>query len=287
MTGSTSHHIMKICFSIVAALAFLALSGAPALAQVDAFTAKISEKELKLENPTDMMWDKWLMWDIGFQRMLNRNMPYLEFTNDHPTDPIKEVHLTIGDTRFNFGPVDGSGEFALLGSTTPGFTLTSSTKDGLGDELIVNIGGAGLLPGELFRFKINIDVDPSFAAQYQALFGDSQPDFRTVLFDMNGSNVYDGTQQVSSADNAQAWVVFDPAAGPNLPTDPVAFADASVAAAAFFNNNLRQYRDMDAVLIFAIDGEVIPEPASAALLFVAAAFGLLLTRHSRRSILAR
>ena len=64
----------------------------------------ISEKELKLENPVDMMWDKWLMWDIGYQRMIERNMPYIELLNEaESTSPITEFNLTIGDNRFNFG----------------------------------------------------------------------------------------------------------------------------------------------------------------------------------------
>ncbi len=274
---STLLNISRKALVAFTAVVVTSTFAAPVLAQLDVFTAKISEKELKLDNPTDMMWDKWLMWDIGFQRMVERNEPYIEVTNTHPTAPISEFHLTIGDTRFNFGPVQNN-ELVVLGSTTPGFDISATTAGGLGDELIVNIGGGGLLPGELFRFKIEIDIDPSFAAQYAALYGDSVPDFRTVLFDMNGSNVYDGVQQVSSADNALAWVVLDPASGPDVPSDPVAFPDFSVAAAAFFNNNLRDYRTMDPVLIFEVDGELIPEPASACLIMMALA-AVSLIRH--------
>jgi len=43
-----------------------------------------------------------------------------------------------------------------------------------------------------------------------------------------------------------------------------------VAAGQFFNNNLREYRAMDPVLIFNLEGQVIPEPTSAVL----ALFGL-------------
>jgi hypothetical protein len=284
MNRSASHHIMKIYFP-VAALALAALACETALAQIDVFSARVASKELKLANPTDQDWADWFLTDNGFQRMIERNMPFIEVENTG-TDPIKEFHLTIGDERFNFG-LGSKGTFATLGRTTPGIPITSTTEDS-GDELIVNIGGGGLLPGELFRFKVNIDIDPSFAAQYQALFGDSQPDFRTVLFDMNGTNVYDGTQEVSSADNAEAWVVLDPEVGPDVTTDPVAFADAPVAAAAFFNDSIRGSCccESDPVLIFEVDGEVIPEPTSACLLLVTAAFGLLATRRSTRFGLA-
>ena len=265
----------------VAAIFFLTGVRASANNLVDAWTLRISEKQLKLEHPTDMMWDKWLMWDIGSQRMVDRNMPYIEVTNNHPTDPITEFHLTIGDTRFFFGPVEG-GQLAVLGSTTPGFDITSSTAGGLGDELIVNIGGGGLLPGELFRAKVKIDIDPSFEAQYAALFGESLPDFRTVLFDMNGKNVYDGNVTVvSSADNAKAWVVLDPATGPNVPTEPEFFPDESVPTPVFFNNNLRPYRESDPVQIFEIGG-VIPEPGCAFLAMAAIVAGLLFGTRCRR-----
>ena len=63
----------------------------------------------------------------------------------------------------------------------------------------MNIGDGGLQPGELVRFKIDLDVDPEFADQVFA-----HPDYRTVLFDMNGFNVYDGLQQQSDADNGKA-----------------------------------------------------------------------------------
>ena len=157
------------------------------------------------------------MWDIGYQRMMDRNTPYIELLNEATsTSPITEFHLTIGDNRFNFGPVEGT-DLVMLGSTTPGFNLTASKVNGvvntdgdMGDELVVNIGNGGLLPGQLVRFKIKLDVDPAYAAQYAASFGASLPDFRTVLFDMNGLNVYDGVVHTSSDDNAQAFVVFNP-----------------------------------------------------------------------------
>jgi hypothetical protein len=59
------------------AFAIFALATSPLFAQgTNSFTLKFSEKEMKLEHPTDMMWDKYLMWDLAFQRMNDRNMPY-------------------------------------------------------------------------------------------------------------------------------------------------------------------------------------------------------------------
>jgi hypothetical protein len=279
-TARRAAHFAPLALLIAAA----AIGGATARAQ-NSWTLNVSEKEMKLEEPTDMMWDKWLMWDIGYQRMMCRNMPYFELINDAASlDPITELNLTIGDNRFNFGPFSNN-SLIMLGSTTPGFDLSASKATGvvnmngdMGDVLKVIIGNGGLLPGQNVRFQINLDVDPAFAAMYAASFGESQPDFRTVLFDMNGLNVYDGVVNTSSADNAQAFVVFDPAG----PGQKATFDDETVAAGQFYNNNLRTYRAMDPVLIFQLEGaQPIPEPGSAVLAMLCLA-GLALRRGSRR-----
>jgi hypothetical protein len=279
---ATNHRRNLSVLSSLFALVILAFVASAAEAQ-NSWQVNISEKELKLEHPVDMMWDKWLMWDIGYQRMMCRNTPYIELLNEvGSTSPITEFRLTIGDNRFNFAPVQGT-DLALLGSTTPGFALSSNTTGGLGDELVVTIGNGGLAPGQLLRFQINIDVDASFLATYKSAFGDSQPDYRTVLFDMNGLNVYDGVVNPSSADNGKASVVFNPGGL----SEVVPFDDEPVAAGQFFNSNLRQYRDMDPVLIFQLEGgTAIPEPASLGLLFVGISAGVLARRRPRIGPLA-
>jgi hypothetical protein len=263
-------------------IAGAAFGGLAAQAQ-NSWTLNISEKELKLENPTDPMWDKWLMWDIGYQRMIARNMPYIELINDPAsTGNITELHFTIGDNRFVFGDIPNTSELVQLGSTTPGFNLASSKATGvvntngdMGDILTVTIGNGGLLPGQLVRFQINLDVDPSFAASYAASFGDSQPDF-----DMNGNNVYDGVVNSSNKDNAQAFVVFDPGGQGST----AIFDDEPVSAGDIFNNNLRAYKAMDAVLIFQLEGaQPIPEPGSLALAMLCFC-GLAHRRSARRVI---
>jgi hypothetical protein len=260
------------------------------------FEIKISEKELKLAFPNDPSWESWLEGDLGFQRMIARSMPFIEITNTG-TDPIVEFHLSIANekcspsgictgnesTRFNYAPVQGN-EFAVLGRTSPEAVSLTSTINATRDELILNLGGGGLAAGETFRFKINLDVDPNFAAQFKALFGDSQPDFRTVLFDMNGTNVYNNdVVQVTSADNAKAWVVTDPAEGSNITSDPIIFEDPNVdpEVASIINDRLRSgcCCVSDPVLIF------IPEPSSAGLVILAVA-GVLLRRSGRYSLTA-
>lgn len=275
------HTRLSVLASSFLALALVALAGSAAQAQ-NLWSLSISEKELKLDHPVDMMWDKWLMWDIGYERMMCRNTPYIELTNEaSSSSPITEFRITIGDNRFNFGPVEGT-DLVKLGSTTPGVSLAANTTGSLGDELVVTIGNGGLLPGQLVRFKINLDVDPAYAAQYAASFGASQPDFRTVLFDMNGVNVYDGTTNASSADNAQAFVTFNPGGKSNT----AVFEDETVAAGQYFNNNLREYRAMDPVLIFQLEGQLIPEPTSIGLAMLGLVAGLLMRGRSRRTPVA-
>jgi hypothetical protein len=210
--------------------------------------------------------------------MMDRNSPYIELQNDSTsTSPISEFHITIGDNRFNFGNVAGTTSLAMLGSTTPGFNLTSSTLNNQGDELVVDIGNGGLLPGQTVRFKVKLDVDPAYAATYAASFGASLPDFRTVLFDMNGNNVYDNTTGKDTSDNSQSWVTFDPDGKSSVAT----FQDETVAAGQYFNSNFRPYKAMDAVLIFNLEGSsAVPEPASVVLLVSGLAGVLCIRRRS-------
>jgi hypothetical protein len=270
----------------VAALTLILLVAATGSAQSSNpfgdFSMKITEKEMNLEHPTDMKWQKYIMWDVPFQRMNDRNMPYIELKNDSNSDaPITEFHLTIGDTKFNFSD-KVLGAFAKVGSTTKGFQLTSSTVGGLGDELVVKIGNGGLQPGALLRFKIDLDVDEDYKGQFFA-----HPDYRTVLFDMNGLNIYDGNlQEISDVDNALATAIFEPTEGDNFSEESVLHDELVVGPAAdFYNDNYRRYRDMDPVRAFQASSQVgeIPEPASMLLLVCGMAGGLTLSTRSRRS----
>jgi hypothetical protein len=262
-------------FTACLALTVFSFAGKNASAQ-DSWSLRLSEKEGELEHTGDPMWSKWLMWDIGYQRMVDRNMPYIEIMNAATSvDPITQFHLTIGDNRFNFAPVTGS-NVAVVGSTTPTAVVNGSTTNN-GDELVVNFGNGGILPGQIARFKIKLGVDPSFAATYAASFGSSLPDYRTVLFDMNGINVYDGFKvNNSSADNATASVVFDT----NIQSNKNTFPDETVPNGQFFNNIIRNYSQTDMVNLFELQGAVVPEPTGIGLAMMGIA-ALVLRRNSR------
>ena len=241
----------------------LAAISSPPWAQGDTWLLKISEKELQLANPDDPMWMKSNMWDLSFQRMNDRNMPYLELLNDLASDaPITEFRMTIGDDKFHFAN-DFMGEYVMLAASTLGFDLDSSTADN-GDELVVKING-GLDPGEVVRFKIDLDVDAAYEGQ---IF--PHPDFRTVLFDMNGNNVYEGGLiHFSETDNAQVNVKFEMPGMPPVTVGPATFEDQIVAdvSGQYYNNIYRRYGIMEPVHTFLVGaaGTVVPEPSSLSL----------------------
>jgi hypothetical protein len=264
---------------------------AQSVAQNQTWELKVSEKELQLANPTDPMWMKSNMWDVSFQRMHDRNRPTLELTNLQPagSPDITKLTLSIGDSRFHFGDeVFGSfiaqcpcAPSANINDPTPdGLTLTSSVSQG-GNLLTVNLlksGGGGLGPGEIVRFKIDIDVDPGFN-----FF--SQPDFRTVMFDMNGVQVYgpDPAVPPGGEDNSQASVMFSngSTAGPST------FLDETITGPQgdYYNNIFRPYGVMEPVDIFAIGGgpQVIPEPSSGLLAMVALIGAAGVSARTRRA----
>jgi hypothetical protein len=259
----------------------LAAAAAPLVAQ-DSWLLQISEKENQLAHPTDPMWMKANMWDIGYQRVNDRNMPVLELTNLQPAGgpDITQFQLTIGDSRFNFSDVE-LGEFAMLATTTPQYDDFELDSSG-GNTLVVNImkdGGGGLAPGDVVRFKIDLDVDPGFTDP--PFFAD--PDYRTVLFDMNGVQVYgpDPSIPAGAEDNAQATVLFSN----GTTSTPATFIDEMVfdPSSQYYNNIFRPYGVMEPVRVFKVGGgTVIPEPSSCLLALVGLLGGMRMAARSRR-----
>jgi hypothetical protein len=272
--------IGRVYFALLA-LTVVMSTASRSIAQPDLnWELRISEKEMQLEHTGDQAWVDALAYDNGFTRMWHRNMPTLELSNTSGagSPAIDKFELTIGDTRFHFTD-DHFGEFAHLGSSTPGFVLNSSVSDG-GNRLIVDIDkldGTDLAVDEVVRFQIQLGVDAGFD-----FF--SYPDFRTVLFDMNGCNVYDnntGCGSPNAADNAQGSVIF----ADGTEVGPQAFADETVTgnSSMYFNNIFPRHSTSQTVDIFEIGGtSVIPEPSSALLALFSILAGMLLPGRQRR-----
>ena len=271
----------------IIALTFVVAASTSARAATDSFTVKIAEKQQALSDPTDEAMQHFLMWDLSADRVIARNMPYLELSNDSTsTAPITEFHLTIGDTRFHFDCAE-LGSCAMLGKTTPDISLSSNVSaitgnasSTSGDQLNLTIGNGGLLPGQVVRFKIALDPDAG-----ENFF--AKPDYRTVLFDMNGRNVYDGNTIVdSSTDNATISAAFKLANGTTLTAGPTPFADPSVVGveAQYYNNIYRHYGVMEPVDTFLVQGSAngVPEPSSLALAAIGLLFGLVARSRLRR-----
>ncbi|MGE3242808.1 MAG: PEP-CTERM sorting domain-containing protein [Pirellulales bacterium] len=223
------------------------------------WSLKISEREMAFHPATDVMAMKTLMWDLPSSRQAARNVPFICLTNDSSTASISQFKMTIGDDQFHFGNTL-FGTYAKLGKDTPGFSL-SSTVENSGDTLIVNILNGGLAPGETVNFQIDLDVDAGLGFY-------KYPDYRTVLFDMNGDNYYDGSAIVNdpdSDDNSQVTLTFAQSGMPSVTTVPTAFPDPSVVdgSASYVNQNIARYGQNDPVRAFVLEGGgVVPEPSS-------------------------
>jgi hypothetical protein len=219
------------------------------------------------------------MWDIGSQRRLERSMPWLQVENDAGSDAnLTEFRITIGDERFMFDD-DMMGQYALLSATSP-FTDITATTENEDKELIVAFNGGGIAPGQFVRFKVDIGVDPDTGIQW------SLPDFRTVLFDMNGVNVWDGfVGPVDSSDNSLVSATFTQG-GLVASSDPQHLPDYSVVGpqAEIFNEHFRPNYAMEGIDVFLLGGTaVIPEPSTTFLAIFGLA-GLGLVAHRRMGV---
>lgn len=264
---------------VFSTIAFCAAPAGAVISDTD-WSLKISERELAFRPASDAMAMKTLMWDLPAARRTARNLPTICLTNESATTSISEFRMSIGDTQFNFGNTY-FGTYAQLGNDTPGVSLTSATEDN-GNTLVVKFGN-GIAPGQTVNFLFDIDVDPEFANSFYKF-----PDYRTVLFDMNGDNYYENAGVVSEPDdddNAEVWLTFVQSGQPSVTTPKSSFPDPTVVdgSARFVNQNMARYGDTDPIRAFPLSGGgVIPEPTAAALALLGLA-GLAPYRARRRA----
>jgi hypothetical protein len=245
------------------------------------WSLKISEREKAFRPATDLMAMKALMWELPSSRMFARNLPFICLTNESATASITEFKMTIGDEQFHFAN-SLMGMYAKLGKDNAELSLSSTVADG-GNTLLVNFLNGGLAPGETVDFQFDIDVDAQFA---NAFF--QNPDYRTVLFDMNGDNLYMSAgivHEVSSADNAKVSLKFEMPGMPSVMVGPVPFEDPSIldGSAGFVNSQLARYGQSDPIRSFTLHGGgVVPEPGSIVLGLVGLGAMVLSLARSRR-----
>lgn len=259
-------------------LLFVALAMTITCAQTQAalgdigFQIQISEKEMVLKNPDDMDMMKFEMWDTPYQRIQNRNRPWIKVTNmEDSTGNLTEFSITIGDMDYKYTDEE-YGELALLSNYSEATSITASSPTG--DELFVNIGNGGLAPGETVLFGIELAPD----TQSPDVF--ALPDFRLVLFDMNNMD------NNGISDNAIASATFvdpgDPSMVAMLSTQ---LEDYEVTGnqSLYYNNVLRPYSVMEGIDIFGsgVSTNVIPEPSTYAM-FTIGILGALIWHRSRR-----
>jgi len=261
-------------------VAALAVALAPHFAQADItdtdWSLKISEREKAFRPASDAMAMKALMWELPSSRMFARNLPFICLTNDSATASISQFKMTIGDDQFHFAN-SLMGMYAKLGKENNDYSISSTTEDE-GDTLVVNFLNGGIGPGETVNFQFDIDVDTGLGLY-------KNPDYRTVLFDMNGDNYYQSAGVIndpSSDDNATVQLTFIQAGMPSVTTLPVAFEDPNVldGSAGFVNSNMARYGQSDPIRAFVLEGgAIIPEPSSAVLGLLGLAATLSLPRR--------
>ncbi|MBN1854245.1 MAG: hypothetical protein JW829_16065 [Pirellulales bacterium] len=137
---------------------------------------KYSSKQDLIVYPTDA--NKYLqaITDSSYQRIADRNTPWIEVKNNVGSDTvITRYMMTIGDEAFHFSNSTFDDYIFRSTTDTPGTSLIASVADD-GNTLIVDIPG-GLAAGEAARFRVDIDPDDPDAFPH--------PDFRLVFFQMN------------------------------------------------------------------------------------------------------
>jgi hypothetical protein len=232
------------------------------------YTVKFSEKEAVLIDPGDMFAEKVAGWDHPFQRIADRNMPWIEITNEgESTGQITQFLLTIGDADFHFSD-DHFGALIMPSDSNPSDIGIDADTQSNDDQLVVNL--TDFEPGERVRFRIDLDPDDPDAFPH--------PDFRRVLFDMN-SDPEDLT------DNAQVQLRYSN--GVITADLEQTLRDFEVDGPIFFESFIRPYSVMEPVGVFVLsDEQVIPEPSTcvlAALLAVTAAASARRGRSHRNS----
>lgn len=210
-------------------LVALAALAAPQATAAPLFSVAISPSEILLADPNDMMAQHIDSWDSPLLRVIKRSRPFIEIKNNSTAgENLTQFSLSIGDTSYSYGS-SVLGAFAKLGTTTPGVGFTVAPQNSNNELLFTLNNGAGLAPGGVFRFQVDIDGD------LPGMF--IHPDYRMVLFDYNQSD---------NSDNAVVAARFSGVANPVSLT----FQDVPGQTLQYAQSTLRPYSVMEMLEMF-------------------------------------
>ncbi len=273
---------IKTCLALAIFTAMTSVASATPIELAKA-SFRLAAKETLLTKPQTYQWIRAAMADSPSQRRANRNMPWMEIQNDSVDGVyLTEFHLTIGDERFHFAN-NYFENFTVISPTSEFQDIESQATEDQ-NELVVMFDNGGLAPGQKVRFRIELAVDDDQPALLQQ-FG--HPDFRTVLFDMNGIDAQGAfpfaPKSHRAEDNSSSYGVFRQGETVMQSTSAT-LPDFSVqgTAAHTFNQFYRNWRGAEEVNVFSgAVNAMVPEPDSFLLSTLGLAlFGLVLGRRS-------
>ncbi len=253
-------------------LGIAAMLVATPFTNLQAATINMSNLETALAEPDNYNAMSVALWAGFMTQVFEYNMPFIELSLDADDAVLNEFRMTIGDTNYNFSNefknqnrtnanlIPVTGEYALLGLSTPGINFSSSIQDG-GDTLVLDFGPGGLQPGQTVRFQVDINADPgsSGTKMFEA--------YSNVFYKANGGPDNSGNSLITLdyATGLDANVLL-----PNYSMDASNMVSLS---------NPRPYGQMQMIdLQGDLDIPGIPEPTTALLALIAGTFGLTARR---------
>lgn len=188
--------------------------------------------------------------------MVQRTNPYIELRNTGTEDAqITHLTMSIGDMTKNF-------DWADFVQASPGVTFAVQSPDAIAGSIksdTVVISFAGFDPGDFVRFRVGLSPDNSSASAIM--------DYRSVLFQMNGSN---------TSNNSTVGVRFASSSGEEVLSRQMPDFVNTNRFTSTNLNSLDTICGMDSIVPFTFtDQGIIPPPIPEPSTFVLLGIGLV------------